>query len=99
MKAYVVVDITVEDMEAFMHYVGQISSLISKHGGRYLVRGAEPETLLAQSESPQFIVILEFPSRDAANAFFDERASLGLAELFSTATKSRILLADGVDGV
>ena len=99
MKAYVLVDINVEEPEAFMKYVGEITGLISKYGGKYLVRGAEPETVLANSQSPQHVVILEFPSRESANAFFDERARLGLKDLFSRATHSRILLADGVEDI
>ena len=79
-----------------MEYVGQISALISKHGGRYLVRGAEPETIVAGSDVPQFVVVLEFPSKSAAKAFFDERADVGLADLFSRATRSRIMVAEGV---
>ncbi|MBD3648191.1 MAG: DUF1330 domain-containing protein [Pseudomonadales bacterium] len=97
MKAYVIVDITIENSEDFMEYVGQIPALIAKHGGRYLVRGAEPETVLAQSESPQYLAVLEFPSRESANAFLEERNSVGLADLFARTTKSRILLADGVE--
>ena len=97
MKAYVLVDIDVKEPEAFMEYVGEITGLISKHGGKYLVQGAQPETLLGDSQSPQHVVILEFPSRESANSFFDERAELGLKDLFIRATRSRILLADGVE--
>ena len=95
MKAYVLVDINVEEPDAYTEYVGEITGLISKHGGKYLVRGAEP--VLGDSQSPQHVVILEFPSRESANAFFDERANLGLRDLFSRATRSRIILADGVE--
>lgn len=97
MKAYVVVDINVEQPEAFMEYVGQIGDLISKHDGRYLVQGAEPETILGDNQVPQHSVILEFPSREIANSFFDERKKLGLHDLFCRATDSRILLVDGIN--
>ena len=97
MKAYVVVDIVVEEPEGFMEYVGQITDLISKHGGKYLVRGAEPETILGDPQGPQHVVILEFPSRKSVYTFFEEREKLGLKDLFTRTTRSRILLTDGID--
>ena len=80
-----------------MEYVGKITDLISKHGGRYLVQGAEPELVSGNSEIPGHVVVLEFPSKDSARAFLEERSELGLADLFLRATNSRVLLADGVE--
>lgn len=97
MKAYVLVDIDVEEPGGFMNYATDVAPLISKHGGKYLVRGGVPEMLLGDSQSPQHVVLLEFPSREAADTFFEERAAVGLKDLFESSTHSRILLADGVE--
>ena len=59
-KAYVLVDINIDDTDGFMRYVSQITDLITKHGGRYVVRGAVPETLLDNGATPQHIAVLEF---------------------------------------
>lgn len=97
MKAYLIVDITITDRDGFMTYVGQITDLIVRHGGRYLVRGPTPEVLLAGSiPAPEVMVVVEFPAMENARAFIDARQELGLADLFAGSTDSRILLAEGV---
>ena len=98
MKVYVIVDITITERDGFMTYVGQITDLIVRHGGRYLVRGPTSEVILAGSAPlPEMLVVVEFPSMENARAFIDERQELGLADLFAGSTDSRILLAEGVD--
>jgi len=95
MSAYVLVDIDVEEGEAFSQYVAKIPDLIAKHDGCYLVRGAEP-ALVHGASAPQYMAVLAFPTRATAEAFFEERAEAGLADLFAASTRSRILLVDGV---
>jgi len=96
-KAYAIVDINVTEPDGFTTYVGQITDLISKHGGRYLVRGPTPEVLLSGSAPlPEIVVVIEFPTMDDARAFIDERQAIGLADLFAGSTDSRILLAEGM---
>jgi len=95
MKSYLLVDIKIENHDQFREYAGQISDLIDKHGGHYLVRGAKPEIVSADTAVPEHIAVIEFPSNVATKAFLKERSDLGLADLFSKATTSRILTADG----
>lgn len=98
MKSYVLVDLNFQDPELFKQYAQEMNALIIKYNAKYLVQGATPEILLSSSESPEKIVVLEFPSRKEANGFFDERNKLGLSDLFSKATQnSRIILVDGVE--
>jgi uncharacterized protein (DUF1330 family) len=96
MTAYVVVTMNITDQEPLMEYVGRIGKLLEKHGGRYLVRGEPPEVIHGGDNLPERLVVLEFPDMATARAFFEERKSLGLADLFSRGTDSAILLAEGV---
>lgn len=95
MSTYVLVDLNIEDMEVLSEYLTRIPDLISKHGGRYLVRGAEPTVVHGTAEPPQYIVVLEFPSRADVEAFMQAREESGLADIFARGTRSRILVADG----
>ena len=45
MKAYLVLDFSIRDVAAFMPYVAAIPAFIDKHGGRYVVQGAEPRVV------------------------------------------------------
>lgn len=97
MKSYLVVDINVTDSEKLMQYVGQITGLIKKHEGRYLVRGVEPVVISGETAAPEHLVVIEFPDPANTRAFLEERADLGLADLFKSATSHRIIMLDGVD--
>jgi uncharacterized protein (DUF1330 family) len=95
MRAYIVVDVTIKNTERFMEYASRISALIEKHGGRYIVKGAEPKIVRENGKAPKFIVIIEFPSVEAADNFIVERSESTLSELFNSATEGRILRVAG----
>jgi len=69
-KAYMVVDARSSDPERMAEYRGLAQIAVERHGGRYLVRGA-PYVTLEGGWQPQRLVVLEFPSMDAAKAFYD----------------------------
>ena len=96
MKAYLVIDVNITKLAGFMQYVEQVQALLKKHGGHYLVEGEKPVVVEDWRKTPERLVVLEFPSRDAAQAFLAERADSGLGEIWARTTKSRILLLDGV---
>ncbi len=68
--AYMVVDARSTDAERMGEYRALAQAAVAKFGGRYLVRGAAYETLEG-SWQPQRLVVLEFPSMDAARKFYD----------------------------
>ena len=96
MKAYLVLDFAVRDVRGFMPYVAQIPAFIAKHGGRYVVQGAKPESVEGDW-TPQRMVILEFPSREAAQAFLDDPEAQPLFALRHDTTDSQLVLVDGCD--
>ncbi|MBC7667837.1 MAG: DUF1330 domain-containing protein [Gemmatimonadaceae bacterium] len=96
MKAYLVLDFSIRDVAAFMPYVAAIPAFIDKHGGRYVVQGAEP-TVVEGDWRPERMVILEFPSREAAQAFLDDPDAKSLFALRHGATDGRLVLVDGCD--
>ena len=95
MSAYLVIDVNIKDLTGFMRYVEQVQALIKKHGGRYLVEGEKPVVVEDWRKTPERMVVLEFPSRAAAQTFLADRNESGLGELWARTTKSRILLLDG----
>ena len=95
MKAYLQIDLAITNLEGFMAYVERIPALIEKHQGRYLVQGVVPVTVQSETETPERSVLLEFPSRAAAESFLNERASTDLHDIWAQTTRSRILLLEG----
>ncbi|BCW90244.1 hypothetical protein sos41_34120 [Alphaproteobacteria bacterium SO-S41] len=94
MKAYLVLDFAVRDLPAFMEYVRKIPGHIAKHGGRYIVQGAEP-TVMEGDWRPERMVILEFPSRENATAFLSDPDAQDLFAVRHRTTISKLVLVDG----
>jgi uncharacterized protein (DUF1330 family) len=93
MKAYLVLDLSVHDFPGFMPYVAAIPAFIAKHGGRYVVHGAEP-TVIEGDWAPERLVIIEFPAREDANAFLSDPDAQTLFALRHRTTTSRLVLVD-----
>jgi uncharacterized protein (DUF1330 family) len=94
MKAYLVLDLSVKDFAGFKTYIAEIPAFISKHSGRYIVRGAEPTTIEG-GWTPERLIIIEFPERAKAEAFLSDPEIGELFKLRHATTTSRLLLVDG----
>ena len=70
MAAYVVVDISQTDPERAARYRELSGPSVDRHGGRFLARGGGL-TVLEGKWEPDRLVIIEFPSSNAAQAWFD----------------------------
>jgi uncharacterized protein (DUF1330 family) len=71
MKAYLVLDLAINDFAGFSEYIAAIPMHIAKHDGQYIGRGAEP-TCIEGDWRPQRMVIIEFPGRSNAEAFLND---------------------------
>ena len=70
-KAYLVLDLAIRDLAGFAPYIRSIPAQIEKHAGRYIVQGVEP-TPIEGDWTPERLVIIEFPSRENAEAFLND---------------------------
>lgn len=96
MKAYLVLDFSVQDFAGFRPYIAGIPAFIEKHGGRYIVRGAEP-SVMEGDWAPERMVILEFPARENAKAFLADPEAQALFGVRHKTTVSKLVLVDGCD--
>ena len=94
MKAYLVLDLTVNDFAGFRRYIAEIPAFIAKHSGRYIVQGTEPTTIEGDWK-PDRMVILEFPEREKAEAFLGDPKAQDLFEVRHATTTSKLVLVDG----
>ena len=92
-KAYMVVDARATDPERMAEYRRLAQIAVEKHGGRYLVRGAPYETLEGTWQ-PQRLVVLEFPSMDAARGFYNSPEYLAAREARAGVSDFDMLLAE-----
>ena len=94
MKAYLVLDLAIHDIGAFREYIDEVPAFIRKHGGRYIVEGAEP-TPMEGDWRPERMVIIEFPARDNATNFLSDPDFQNLLKIRHETTTSRLVLVDG----
>ncbi|MFL5577743.1 MAG: DUF1330 domain-containing protein, partial [Gemmatimonadaceae bacterium] len=86
MSAYLIVEIAaVRDEGAYAEYRARVSPGLERAGGRYLVRGGRT-LVLEGTWAPPRLVVVEFPSRDAAHAWWDSREYAELRALRGRAT-------------
>ncbi len=69
MSVYLIADIKVTDDAWVPSYATNVHKLVEKHGGRYLSRSGNIETLEGDSGESTLIAILEFPDRTALENF------------------------------
>ena len=97
MAAYLVARIAVHDEAGFADYRDRVTPVIAAHGGRYVVRGGAMETLEGDSP-PERLVIVEFPSMEAARVFYHSADYAPVLQLRSASAASDVLLVEGVPG-
>jgi uncharacterized protein (DUF1330 family) len=51
-------------------YVAKVTAMIGRHGGRYLARTGNFQRIEASASRRKLLVLIEWPSRDAATAFY-----------------------------
>ena len=95
MSAYVVVDVEVTDPAAFDEYRQQVPATIARYGGRYIVRGGQTQALEGHWD-PKRVVILEFPDRAAARAWWSSQEYAGAKALRQRCARTQLIIVDGV---
>ena len=94
-KGYVIVEIDVTNPEAYEGYKAAVAPMVAAAGGRYLVRGGKAEG--REGAPPQGrVVILEYPSFDAAKAFLESPEYAEIIHLRTDNTVSRLMVVEGV---
>ncbi len=94
MAAYFIVNLDIGDAERFETYRQQVAPLVEQHGGRYLVRGGELHPIEGDLGLKR-LVVLEFPSLEAARRFYESPEYAPLLKLRQEAARSHIVLAEG----
>jgi uncharacterized protein (DUF1330 family) len=94
--AYVVVDVDVHDPETYKEYRAKAAPTVTAAGGRYIVRGGEAEHVEPGWDVHRFVV-LEFPSVDAARAWYVSPAYQAVLPIRLKSTRSRLMIVQGLD--
>ena len=94
MSAYVIVQERVTDEEMFAAYRKEVLPTITAHGGRFLVRGGALSVVEGEWPLPRLVVI-EFPSRDAAEGWYGSPEYQKLLPLRLKSSVGNLVIVDG----
>jgi len=94
MAAYIIADVQITDTVKYDEYRKWSSAAVTAHGARVLARGGKTECL--EGRAPGRIVILEFPTFEAARAFYTSAEYGRAREARAGAAIMNMLIVDGV---
>ena len=94
MAQYAIFDVTITDLERYKEYMSKVKPVIEAAGGRYLVRGGAHEVLEGDWK-PTRLVVLEFPSAEAARSFYQSPAYRDLKALRESCSHANLVTVEG----
>lgn len=96
MPAYVISEVEIKDPAAADRYRVLAAESIAAHGGHYVVRGALPDAVEGSWDPARRLVVVEFPTMDAARRWYESTEYAAALEYRDTALDRRLLFADGL---
>ncbi|HJU22539.1 MAG TPA: DUF1330 domain-containing protein [Casimicrobiaceae bacterium] len=95
MPAYLVADIEVTDPEGYAECRRTVGESIAAFGGRFLARGGKTVTLEG-NWSPSRLVIVEFPSIERLQAWYDSPDYAPALALRKRASVGSLVMTEGI---
>ena len=97
MRYYAIAELDVTDPSWVRDYVSEVTPLVERHGGRYLARTAGIETIEGDGAPPQVVLLIEWPDRESAQAFYHSEEYRPHREARRAGARNRFLIVSGED--
>ncbi len=96
MSAYILFDnLTVTSPEDLETYKSQVAEVVEKHQGKYVVLGGKTR-VVEGSVTPSYLVMIQFPSFEMAENWYDSDEYKNLKALRLSATTSTGVIMEGL---
>jgi uncharacterized protein (DUF1330 family) len=96
MKAYIIVDVKVTDPVTYDAYKKLTPGSLVPYEGKFIVRGGETVTLEG-SWTPGRLVVIEFPSKEKAKAWWSSESYAPAKALRQAASVTQMILVQGAE--
>ena len=97
MSVFLIADIKITDDSWVPDYAANVHNLVEKHGGKYLARSGNIETLEGAEKDSTLIAILEFPTREALDGFASDPEYAPFGEARKAGSVSNFHVIDDTD--
>ena len=95
-KAYAIGMLTLQNKDWVKDYGPKTAEIIKRHGGRYLISGSPPEALEGAAYPANVLVVVEFPSLEKAEAWYQDPDYKPLIKLRQSGSSLNLYLMEGV---
>jgi uncharacterized protein (DUF1330 family) len=95
MKAYVIALETVHDKAMFAEYAKDVPATLAAFGGQLVARGGKFTVLEGEWQHPR-TVIIEFPSREAAEGWYKSADYQKIIGLRHKSSSGNLVVMDGI---
>jgi uncharacterized protein (DUF1330 family) len=95
-KAYLLVQVDVNDVGRYQEYGKQSPGIVAKFGGRYLARAGRTVTLEGPPAKAR-VVVIEFPSLARAQAFYHSPEYVEARKLREGAGDAQFVIVEGIE--
>ncbi|MGG2461439.1 DUF1330 domain-containing protein [Streptomyces sp. RGM 3693] len=96
MAAYVISEVEILNQALADEYRRLAEASIHRYGGRYVVRGAQPDPVEGAWPPERRLVIVEFPDMDRAKTWYDSPEYAEALKMRQVALDRRLLFAEGL---
>ena len=97
MRYYAVAAMDITDPSWIGDYVANVTGMVERRGGRYLSRTATIEKVEGERPAPQAMVLIEWPSKDVADEFYESEEYRPYREARGRGARNEFLLVAGED--
>jgi uncharacterized protein (DUF1330 family) len=97
MKHYAVAELDVADSAWVRDYLTYVTPMVERRGGRYLARTGAVETVEGDRTPPQVLLIIEWPSRQVADEFYESEEYRPHREARRRGARNQFFLVAGED--
>lgn len=80
---------------AIVEYLERIDATLRPYDGHFIVHGGEQDVL--EGTSPGTLIVIEFPDRARAHAWYESAAYREILPLRTEHSESTVFVVDGVD--
>ena len=95
-KGYWIANVDVHNADGYKEYVAALPDILRKFGGRYVTRGGRTDVVEGKNRSR--VVVLEFPSYDAAMACYRSPEYAKAISLRQASADADLIVIEGYDG-
>lgn len=96
MPAFVIFDVEIRDLQQYQSFMLGVKPALEAAGARYLARGGGHKVYEGDWQ-PRRIVLLEFPSVAAWEAFYTGATYQGLKAVRDACSSARLVSVEGLD--